>query len=61
MIIIKANKYSVNERYQTIGNPHEYEFRGETAKEAMERVMGAKENNDLTKYTPLNIYNVIEL
>lgn len=61
MIIIKANKYSVNKHYQSIGNLHEYEFHGETVKETMIDVREAKENNDLTKYTPLNIYDVIEL
>ena len=61
MYIIKASKWSHDGNFKLTNKSIQsvIEFRGETLKEAMRNYKDSKDNNDMTKFTPLNIYDVI--
>jgi hypothetical protein len=61
MFIVKASKWTHDGKFNITkkSTQHMYEFRGEALKEAMSNYHDAANNNDLTKYTTLDIYNVI--
>jgi hypothetical protein len=61
MYIIKANKWTHDGSFNVTKKSQQflYEFRGSTLKEAMFNCRDAKDHNDMTKFTPINIYDVI--
>jgi environmental stress-induced protein Ves len=61
MFIIKANKWTHDGKFNVTNKSqqHVYEFRGATLKEAMCNCQDAKDHNDMTRFTPINIYDVI--
>ena len=61
MYSIMADKWTHDGRFNVTKNSrqHIFEFRGNTLKEAMSSYQDARDNNDMTKYTRINIYNVI--
>ena len=61
MYIVKASKWDHdgNFRITKKSRQHMYEFRADTIKEAMRNYMDMKNNNDMIKFTPLDIYDVI--
>ena len=61
MYKIQAGKWDVDRGLQiTKGSRHHFiEFRGNTIKEAMFNYKDARDNNEVTKYSGLTIYDVI--
>lgn len=61
MYIIKAGKWDVNKNLDITKSSrlHEYEFRSDTVKGAMRKYRDMLDHNDMTKFSPLKIYDVV--
>lgn len=57
--IIKCTQFHVDENFNLIGDPIYKEFSGATLKEAKAAWRTAKDNNDVVKFSPLTIYDII--
>ena len=57
--IIKCAQFHIDEDFNMIGNPIIREFSGLSLGEAKAAWMMARANNDMTKYSPLNVCDII--
>ena len=59
IFIIKCIQFHHDENFKMIGNPIYREFTGSTLKEAKAAWKAARDNNDVVKFSPLTIYDII--
>ena len=57
--IIKCTQFHVDDNFNLIGNPIIREFSGLSWEEAKAAWRTAKDNNDITKFSALNVYDII--
>lgn len=57
--IIKCAQFHVDDNFNMIGNPIIREFSGSSLEEAKAAWRMAKDNNDMTKFSALNVCDII--
>ncbi len=56
---IKCIQFHHDDNFKMIGDPIYREFAGSTLKEAKAAWKAARDNNDVVKFSPLTIYDII--